>query len=53
MPSAAKMIEEKNLDINSINGTGVDGRVKKGDVLLYLSSTNNSKSEKNRIRNRR
>ena len=47
MPSAAKMIEEKNLDINSINGTGVDGRVTKGDVLLYLSSTNNSKSEKN------
>ena len=47
MPSAAKMIEEKNLDINSINGTGVDGRVTKGDVLLYLSSTNNSESEKN------
>ena len=47
MPSAAKMIEEKNLDINSINGTGVDGRVTKGDVLLYLSTTNNSKSEKN------
>ena len=47
MPSAAKVIEEKNLDINSINGTGVDGRVTKGDVLLYLSSTNNSKSEKN------
>ena len=47
MPSAAKMIEEKNLDINSINGTGVDGRVTKGDVLLYLSSTNNRKSEKN------
>ena len=47
MPSAAKMIEEKNLDINSINGTGVDGRVTKGDVLLYLSSSNNKKSEKN------
>ena len=47
MPSAAKIIEEKNLDINSINGTGVDGRVTKGDVLLYLTSTNNSKSENN------
>ena len=47
MPSAAKIIEEKNLDINSINGTGVDGRVTKGDVLLYLNSENNSKSEKN------
>ena len=47
MPSAAKIIEEKNLDINRINGTGVDGRVTKGDVLLYLNSENNSKSEKN------
>ena len=47
MPSAAKMIEEKNLDINSINGTGVDGRVTKGDVLLYLSSTSNRKKKKN------
>jgi 2-oxoglutarate dehydrogenase E2 component (dihydrolipoamide succinyltransferase) len=47
MPSAAKIIEEKNLDINSINGTGVGGRVTKGDVLLYLNSENNSKSEKN------
>ncbi len=47
MPSAAKIIEEKNLDINSINGTGVDGRVTKGDVLLYLNSEKNSKSEKN------
>ena len=44
MPSAAKIIEEKNLDINSINGTGVDGRVTKGDVLLYLNSENNNKS---------
>ena len=40
MPSAAKIIEEKNLDINSINGTGVDCRVTKGDVLLYLNSEN-------------
>ena len=47
MPSAAKIIEEKNLDINSINGTGVGGRVTKGDVLLYLNSENDSKSEKN------
>ena len=47
MPSAAKIIEEKNLDINRINGTGVDGRVTKGDVLLYLNSEKNSKSEKN------
>jgi len=34
MPSAAKIIEEKNLNISDIEGTGVDGRVTKGDVLL-------------------
>ena len=37
MPSAAKIIEEKNLNISDIEGTGVDGRVTKGDVLLYLT----------------
>ena len=36
MPSAAKLIKEKGLDINNISGTGKDGRVTKGDVLLYL-----------------
>ena len=37
MPSAAKTIKEKNLDISDIEGTGVDNRVTKGDVLLYLN----------------
>ena len=37
MPSAAKIIKEKNLDIFDIEGTGVDDRVTKGDVLLYLN----------------
>ena len=37
MPSAAKIIKEKNLDIFDIEGTGVDNRVTKGDVLLYLN----------------
>ena len=41
MPSAAKLIEEKKLDINNIIGTGVDGRVTKGDVLLHLNLINN------------
>jgi 2-oxoglutarate dehydrogenase E2 component (dihydrolipoamide succinyltransferase) len=49
MPSAAKIIEEKNLDINSINGTGVDGRVTKGDVLLYLNSEKNISSPTNNV----
>ena len=37
MPSAAKIIKEKNLDIFDIEGTGIDNRVTKGDVLLYLN----------------
>ena len=41
MPSAAKLIEEKKIDINTIIGTGVDGRVTKGDVLLHLNLINN------------
>jgi len=48
MPSAAKLIIEKKLDINNIIGTGVDGRVTKGDVLLHLNLINNTKiDEKN------
>ena len=45
MPSAAKLIEEKKIDINTIIGTGVDGRVTKGDVLLHLNLIKNSKLE--------
>ena len=45
MPSAAKIISEQNLDISKIDGTGLDGRVTKGDVLLHLNSIkNNNKS---------
>ena len=40
MPSAAKLIKEKGLDINKISGTGKGGRVTKGDVLLYLKGNN-------------
>ena len=45
MPSAAKLIEEKKVDINTIIGTGVDGRVTKGDVLLHLNLIKNNKLE--------
>ena len=44
MPSAAKLIEEK-IDINTVVGTGVDGRVTKGDVLLHLNLIKNNKLE--------
>ena len=50
MPSAAKMIEENNIDISNIEGTGKDGRVTKGDVLLYLNLNNtNNNTQKNII----
>ena len=51
MPSAAKIIKEKHIDISEIKGTGKDGRVTKGDVLLHLNlikeniSSNDSKSK--------
>ena len=45
MPSAAKLIEEKRIDINTIIGTGVDGRVTKGDGLLHLNLIKNNKLE--------
>ena len=45
MPSAAKLIEEKKIDINTVVGTVVDGRVKKGDVLLHLNLIKNKTIE--------
>ena len=45
MPSAAKLIKEKGLNINTISGTGKDGRVTKGDVLLYLKGNNPSEKK--------
>ena len=41
MPSAAKIIAEKKLDVSKIQGTGLQGRITKGDVLLYLNLTKN------------
>ncbi|MDB5126075.1 2-oxoglutarate dehydrogenase complex dihydrolipoyllysine-residue succinyltransferase [Mucilaginibacter sp.] len=32
-PAAAKILAEKGVDTSSINGTGVDGRITKGDAL--------------------
>ena len=41
MPSAAKIIAEKKLDVSKIQGTGLQGRITKGDVLLYLNLEKN------------
>ena len=38
MPSAARIAEEKNLNLGAIAGTGRDGRVTKGDALKAVQS---------------
>ncbi len=35
-PSVRNLISQKNIDINEVEGTGPDGRITRGDVLLYL-----------------
>jgi 2-oxoglutarate dehydrogenase E2 component (dihydrolipoamide succinyltransferase) len=37
-PSVRDLISKKNVDVNKIEGTGPDGRITRGDVLLYLES---------------
>ena len=44
MPAAKKLILENDIDANIMQGTGKDGRITKGDVLLFLKS--NSSSQK-------
>ena len=36
-PAAKKIAQEENIDLNSIDGSGKDGRVTKADVLNYVS----------------
>ena len=54
MPSAAKIIAEKKLDVSKIQGTGLQGRITKGDVLLYLDLMKNDDKlvSKNTISNK-
>ena len=54
MPSAAKIIAEKKLDVSKIQGTGLQGRITKGDVLLYLNLMKNDDKlvSKNTISNK-
>jgi len=35
-PSVRNLISQRNIDINKIEGTGPDGRITRGDVLLYI-----------------
>jgi len=54
MPSAAKIIAEKKLDVSKIQGTGLQGRITKGDVLLHLNLIKNDDKlvSKNTISNK-
>jgi 2-oxoglutarate dehydrogenase E2 component (dihydrolipoamide succinyltransferase) len=45
-PSVRNLISQKNVDINNIEGTGPDGRITRGDVLLYIESAAEKKPEK-------
>ncbi|HEY1709024.1 MAG TPA: 2-oxoglutarate dehydrogenase complex dihydrolipoyllysine-residue succinyltransferase [Rhizomicrobium sp.] len=38
MPSARRLAEENHVDLNSVSGTGRDGRVTKGDMLGALEA---------------
>ena len=42
MPAAKKLILENDIDSNILQGTGKDGRITKGDVLLFLKLNGSS-----------
>jgi 2-oxoglutarate dehydrogenase E2 component (dihydrolipoamide succinyltransferase) len=51
-PSVRHLISQKNIDSDKIEGTGPDGRITRGDVLLYIErgaeKTPEKKSEEDR-----
>ncbi len=38
-PAVRKIIEEKNIDIKNISGSGKEGRILKGDLIVLMGST--------------
>ena len=46
-PAARKLIEENNLTVNEICGTGKDGRITKEDVLIHLSAQSSTPAVSN------
>ncbi|MFD0793539.1 2-oxoglutarate dehydrogenase complex dihydrolipoyllysine-residue succinyltransferase [Mucilaginibacter litoreus] len=44
-PAAAKILAEKGVDPNAVNGTGVDGRITKGDALNAQAAAQKPKAE--------
>jgi 2-oxoglutarate dehydrogenase E2 component (dihydrolipoamide succinyltransferase) len=45
-PSVRNLISQKNIDVNKIEGSGPDGRITRGDVLLYIERTAEKPPEK-------
>jgi 2-oxoglutarate dehydrogenase E2 component (dihydrolipoamide succinyltransferase) len=45
-PSVRNLVSQKNIDINKIKGTGPDGRITRGDVLLYVERFAEKEPEK-------
>ena len=38
-PAVRRLVDENNLDPMQITGTGKDGRLTKGDVLLFIKGS--------------
>ncbi len=38
-PAVRKIIQDKNIDVSSIEGTGKDGRISKGDLISQMGNT--------------
>ena len=45
-PSVRKIVEEKNIDISSVEGTGKAGRISKGDLIELMGSMPQSSKRK-------
>ena len=38
-PSVRKIVQESNIDISTVEGTGKEGRISKGDLINLMGST--------------
>ncbi|WP_010297287.1 2-oxoglutarate dehydrogenase complex dihydrolipoyllysine-residue succinyltransferase [Candidatus Odyssella thessalonicensis] len=43
-PAVRKIVEEKNVDLASVTGTGKDGRITKGDVIQHMATPTSQQS---------
>ena len=46
-PSVRKIVEEKNIDITGIEGTGKAGRISKGDLIKLMGNITSTIKKKN------